>query len=341
MARRPRYEAPGAVYHVMSRGEGGKTIFKDDIDRKAWLERLGKCCDKHGWRVHAWVMMGNHFHILLETPEPNLVGGMKWFMGVFSQWWNIRRKRRGHVFQGRYKAVVVNGEGSGMYFRIVADYIHLNPVRSGWVGGNSGKKLGAWSWSSFGQYGGKRGFPWVETSRVLAAFDLDGNGRGHRAYVRYLEERAKDRKGVLSDASLKELRRGWCLGDATFQDRILDALSEVIEKARPKGSVAGSIVRAHDEAEAERLVTAALSELGVSTSADDLKGWGRFRNEKALVAYVARSSTGVSNEWVADRLGMGHPSNVSRAVRRVSESRVLLHKAKALTEPGVKRAGES
>jgi hypothetical protein len=325
----------------MARGESEKIIFKDDIDREAWLERLGRCWGKQGWRVHEWVMMGKHFPILVETPESNLVADMKWFMGVFSQWWNIRRKPRGHVFQGLYKAVVLNGEGSGMYFRIVADYIHLNSVRSGRVGGNSGKKLGAWSWSSFGQYGGKRGFPWVETSRVLAAFELDGKGRGHRAYVRYLEERAKDQKGVLSDASLKELRRGWCLSDTTFQDRILDALSEVIEKARPKGSVAGSIARTHDEAEAERMVTAALSELGVRTSADDLKGWERLRKEKALVAYVARSSTGVSNEWVADRLGMGHPSNVSRTVRRVSESRVLLQKAKALTKLGVKRARES
>lgn len=74
--------------------------------------------------------MGNHFHLLLETPEANLVSGMKWFMGVFSQGWNRRRKRRGHVFQGRYKAVVVNGEGSGEYFRIVADYLHLNCLRS-------------------------------------------------------------------------------------------------------------------------------------------------------------------------------------------------------------------
>lgn len=330
MARRPRYEAAGAIYHVMARGDGGKEIFRDDVDRRAWLDRMGRCCGKYGWRVHAWVMMGNHFHLLLETPEPNLVAGMRWFMGVFSQWWNIRRKRRGHVFQGRYKAVVVNGEGSGMYFRIVADYIHLNPVRSGWVGGTSGKKLASWTWSSLAQYGGKRGLPWVETGRVLAAFDLDGKGRGHRAYVRYLEERARDRKGVLNDASLEELRSGWCLGDAAFQDRILDGLSELIDRARPKGSVAGREVRAHDEAEAERLVRAALDSLGLSESAAELAGWGRYRDEKALVACLVRSSTGVSNQWVAGRLAMGHPSNVSRAVHRVGESRTLTRKMNAL-----------
>ena len=149
MARPLRYQAPGAIYHVMARGEGGKDVFETVDDREAWLERLGQACGKHGWRVHAWVQMGNHFHLLLETPQPNLVVGMKWLMGVYSQGWNFRRKRRGHVFQGRYKAVVVNGEDSGEYFRIVADYIHLNPVRSGWVGGETGKKLREWKWSSF------------------------------------------------------------------------------------------------------------------------------------------------------------------------------------------------
>ena len=130
MARPIRYEAAGAVFHVMARGDGGRDVFEDDRDRLDWLDRLKKACERFGWRMHAYVLMGNHFHLLLETPEPNLVGGMKWLMGAYSQAWNRRRKRHGHVFQGRYKAVVVNGEGKGHYFRIVADYIHLNCPRS-------------------------------------------------------------------------------------------------------------------------------------------------------------------------------------------------------------------
>ena len=85
MARPLRYESAGAVYHVMARGEGGKDVFEDEVDRTVWLARLGEVCGSYGWRVHAWVMMGNHFHLLLETPEANLVAGMKWFMGVVSQ----------------------------------------------------------------------------------------------------------------------------------------------------------------------------------------------------------------------------------------------------------------
>jgi putative transposase len=109
MARPLRFQYPGAVYHIMARGDGGKPVFETDLDRKAFLSRLGEVCTSHGWRVHAWVLMGNHFHLLLETPEANLASGMKYLLGTFSQAWNRARKRRGHVFQGRYKAVPVSG----------------------------------------------------------------------------------------------------------------------------------------------------------------------------------------------------------------------------------------
>jgi len=85
MARPLRFEYPGAVYHVMARGDGGKMIFDDDLDRKGFLSRLGEVCECHGWFVHAWVLMGNHFHLLLETPQANLVSGMKLLLGTFSQ----------------------------------------------------------------------------------------------------------------------------------------------------------------------------------------------------------------------------------------------------------------
>ena len=286
MARPLRYQAPGAVYHVMARGEGGKNVFEEDADRWAWLERLEQACEKHGWRVHAWVMMGNHYHLLLETPQANLVTGMKWFMGVFSQGWNSRRKRRGHVFQGRYKAVVVNGEGSGEYFRIVADYIHLNPVRSGWVGGTSGKKLKEWRWSSFPQYGRQKKAAWLITDRVLGAYDLDLSGRGRRSYCGYLEERAKDRKGALSDESLKELRRGWYLGDDSFGKRLLDAMSPVVRKRRRKGSVTGPAARDHDEAEADAFIRKAVGVLGIDGTRKNLDGRGRLLDGKALLAWL-------------------------------------------------------
>ncbi len=322
MARPIRYEAPGAIYHVIARGDGGKMVFDREADRRAWLARKEEACEKFGWLVHAWVLMGNHVHFLLETPEPNLVVGMKWLLGVYTQGWNRRRKRRGHLFQGRYKAVVVNGEESDAhYFRIVADYIHLNPVRAGLVGGTSGKRLRDYAHSSFPGYVTKKGrAKWLVTEKVLRAFELDEGKRGARAYVNYLDERAKDRKGTLNDESLKALRRGWYLGDKSFAAKVLAAISDQVRPKRKKGSVAGSAARAHDEAEAQRIVGRCLRELGLPEQADQLAGRGRWLEEKALIASLVKKHTAGSNGWIANRLAMGHPSSVSRAVRRVREN---------------------
>jgi REP element-mobilizing transposase RayT len=98
MARKIRIEYAGAVYHVMARGNQGRDIYADDQDRKLWLEALAEGCEKTGRRIHAWVMMGNHYHLLLETPEANLVAGMKWLQGTYTQRYNSRRKLFGHLY---------------------------------------------------------------------------------------------------------------------------------------------------------------------------------------------------------------------------------------------------
>ena len=149
MARPLRFVYPGAVYHVMARGDGGKAIFIEKEDQLLFLHGLSGICGSHGWRVHALVLMGNHFQLLLETPDPNLVSGMRILLGTFAQAWNRRYQRRGHVFQGRYKAIPVAGERASdpFQFRVVADYIHLNPARAGMAGGAHGKLMD-YEWGS-------------------------------------------------------------------------------------------------------------------------------------------------------------------------------------------------
>ena len=322
MARPLRYAAAGAVYHVMARGDGGKSVFEDDRDRYGWLDLLERVCERFGWRAHAWVLMGNHFHVLIETPEPNLVAGMKWFLGVYSQGWNRRRQRHGHVFQGRYKAVVVNGaERDGSYFKIVADYIHLNPVRAGWVGGDTAKTLRSWRWSSFPSYAGGKVPGWLETGRVLRAFQLSEDRRGGKAYGGYLEARAKDPKSAINDAALGELRRGWVLGEKGFVETVLAALGgQQLAEKKEKGSVGGEAVKAHDEAEAERIAKVSLALLGLPDEVEKLAGRGKWLEEKAVIAAVIRQRTGVGNRWIARRLAMGQESSVVRAVRRAKEN---------------------
>jgi putative transposase len=132
----------------MARGDGGKTVFAGEEDGRSFLYWLERVCSIHGWWVHAWVLIGNHFHLLLETPEPNLAAGMRILLGSFSQAWNTHRQRRGHVFQGRYKAIPVAGEtaADSYYFKAACDYIHLNPARARLAGGTR-EALADYPWS--------------------------------------------------------------------------------------------------------------------------------------------------------------------------------------------------
>ena len=310
MPRALRYQYPGAVYHLMARGDGGKAVFETDEDRKGFLFRLGKICESHGWRVHAWVLMSNHFHLLVETPEANLVTGMKLLLGTFSQGWNRRRMRRGHVFQGRYKSIPVNASDSDpYYFKIVADYIHLNPARAGLIGGKKGKLLG-YRWSSLPSHARGNGPDWLDTGRLLRAFELAGDGRGRRAYVAWLEARAAREGGKIDEKAMKALRRGWYLGEATFGDRLLD----MIRKPSAKKSRAIESPKAHGEAEAGRLAGEALAKLGLPVDPKELAKLRKGDGRKVLVACLLRQRTTAGNPWIAKRLAMGHSGSVSRLV---------------------------
>ena len=132
MPRPLRIEYPGALYHVMSRGDQREAIFWDDEDRYQFLSTLGEACLKTGWQVHAYCLMTNHFHQVLETPQANLALGMQWLLGTYTQRFNRRHQRWGHLFGGRYKGQPIDGRSPG-YLRRACDYVHLNPVRAGIV----------------------------------------------------------------------------------------------------------------------------------------------------------------------------------------------------------------
>jgi REP element-mobilizing transposase RayT len=311
----------------MARGDGGKAVFEDDRDRADFISRLAKTCESHGWRIHAWVLMGNHFHLLLETPEPNLVVGMKRLLGSFSQAWNRRRKRRGHVFQGRYKSVPVNGEDrDGWYFRIVADYIHLNPSRAGLAGGTRGA-LADYRWSSLAAYAGKRQPEWLACDRVLGAFELARDGRGRRAYLAWLEARAAA-GGSVSLEAMEALRSGWYLGTESFKDRLLAVLKG--GRNVRKASRAGPALKEHGESEAERLVTKALQALGLPAAPSQLAALRKSEPRKIKVAWILRKYTTAGNEWISGRLAMGHPSAVSRALAATAKDPKLTAEAEKL-----------
>src|SRR2546430_3014893 len=125
MARKLRIQYPGAIYHVVNRGDRREAIFADDLDRRRFLETLAEVCEKTGWQVLAYCLMPNHFQLVLETPQANLVAGMKWLLGTSTSRCNRRHKQFGHLFSGRYKSLVVDGSGSG-YLKTGCDYVHRN-----------------------------------------------------------------------------------------------------------------------------------------------------------------------------------------------------------------------
>jgi putative transposase len=130
MARRLRIQYENALYHVINRGNYRANVFSSAGTIRAFQSAVGEACERHGWRLHAYVVMRNHFHLALETPQPNLVEGMHWLQSTFATRFNRFRSENGHLFQGRYRALLVEDEPT--LCRVI-DYIHLNPVRAGIV----------------------------------------------------------------------------------------------------------------------------------------------------------------------------------------------------------------
>jgi len=317
MARQVRIEFPGAFYHVMCRGDHQEEIFRDDKDRKRFLETLGEACGKTGWRVHAYVLMGNQYHLLLETPEANLVAGMQWFQGTYTKRFNSRHKLFGHLFQGRYKAL--NVEEGGSYFETVATYIHLNPVRARLVGTEPGM-LREFRWSSFPNYLERpsRRPAWLKTGLLLAesGFDRD-DAKARRGFEAWMDARSVecgDGSNEEVERAWRKVRRGWCLGGESFREKLMGLIGEKAAETK-RESLGGEAIATHDEAAAAAWLEEAALKVGGGLGELRVRAKGCL--EKQVLAWWLRSNTTMSREWIADRLGMGHPSRVTKAVSLV------------------------
>jgi REP element-mobilizing transposase RayT len=166
MSRPLRIEFPGAVYHITSRGNEKKTIFRNNQDKKSYLELLALVVKRFHWLCHGYCLLGNHYHLLIETLESNLSRGMKQLNGIYSQKFNNKYKRVGHLFQGRYKAILVEKES---YLLELSRYIVLNPVRAGIV-----SQPEEWPWSNYCAIIGKVKKPeFLIIDWILSQFSLD------------------------------------------------------------------------------------------------------------------------------------------------------------------------
>lgn len=202
MARPLRLEYPGALYHITTRGDRREDIYLGDQDRVEFLGLLGEVCDRFNWGVYAYCLMSNHYHILVETPDANLARGMRQLNGVYTQRFNRRHRRVGHVFQGRYKAILVQKDS---YLLELSRYVVLNPVRAGMV-----KTARDWRWSSYRATLGQAKAPaWLQTDQLLAQFGR-GRARAARAYAQFV------RTATAQPSPWGALRHQVLLGDDRF-----------------------------------------------------------------------------------------------------------------------------
>ena len=294
MARKLRVQYPGAIYHVMNRGDRREPIFKDDQDRQRFLETLTEACARTGWQIHAYCLMPNHFHLVVETPQANLVAGMKWFLGTYTSRFNRRHKVFGHLFSGRYKALVVDGESSG-YLHTVCDYVHLNPVRAKLL--RPEQPLQDYSWSSFPEYlkTPSRRAEWLRVDRLLGEYRISrDDAAGRRRFAEAVEERRQRDE----PSEWKTVRRGWFIGGAELKQRLLEQMGRGMGVHH-----GGEEKRETDEQKAESIVAVELR----------ARRWGepelRRRRKtdagKVAIAQRLRRETVMTLDWIAQRLQMG------------------------------------
>ncbi len=281
MARPLRIEFAGAVYHLTSRGDRREDVFLDDADRAMFLEVLAGVCDRFRWVCHAYCLMSNHYHLLIETRESTLAQGMRQLNGVFTQRSNRRHGHVGHVFQGRYKAILVQKE---TYLLELARYVVLNPVRAGMV-----RSAKDWPWSSYRATAGWTEAPvWLGVDWLLSAF---GSKRKAAldAYRRFVSE------GRGSRSPWNDLKRQVYLGDDAFVESMQARLSDEI----PLSEIPATQHRPPPK------------------SLDHYAKVNRDRDKAIAAAYC---SGGYSMKAIGEHFGLGY-SMVSRIIKRVGDSR--------------------
>jgi REP element-mobilizing transposase RayT len=272
-------EYAGAIYHVTSRGDRQEDIFLDDDDRLIWLENFAQVCSRFNWRCHAWCLMDNHYHIVIETIEGNLSQGMRQLNGVYTQKSNRKHSRVGHVFQGRYKAILVQKDS---HLLELARYVVLNPVRARMV-----NNVIDWPWSSYSAMIGNSLVPdWLEIDWLLNHF-ASSRRSSIEEYINFV------RKGIGLSPIWQELKHQVYLGDDTFMEKVQEKIG-----LGGKTSDLKEIPRMQRRAIAKRL------------------GWyekhSLDRDQGIVKAYVSGDYT---MKEIADWFGV-HYSTVSRVIKK-------------------------
>jgi putative transposase len=311
MARKLRLEFPGACYHVINRGNYRSDIFRTGGAKAAFERCLFEACAKSEWLLHAFVVMSNHFHLAVETPKGNLVAGMQWLQATFANRFNRLRGERGHLFQGRYKALLVEeGEPLGL----VGHYIHLNPVRAGIL---PIERLEEYRYSSYWYGKRPKSRPvWLRFESVLAeAGALADTVAGWSSYREYLAWQVEEGPVGKSKAYVS-LSKGWVVGSSGFKAALTKDHS-VAAHARAWGKQGAREIR---EQAWEECCIAALKALDRTDR--EVVSSAKSAPWKVAIAALLKERTQASNPWLARRLAIGRAKYVSRLVTKMQRATV-------------------
>lgn len=303
MARPLRIEFPGAWYHVMNRGAGYRTIFLDDTHRELFLALLADVHERFGVAIHAYCLMDNHYHLLVQTPEGNLGRAMRHLNGVYTQRINRSAKSDGPLFRGRYKAILVEADS---YLLQVSRYIHRNPLEAGQVP----TSLIRYPWSSYPAYVGKVSVPtWLTCSPVLVA--VGGSIRRYRAFVECSVDEELNRfygQGKLSPI----------LGSQPFKQQIL------ADHDDPRNEIADR-QRVFEPVPAERILQAVATEFGLTMENLLVSRRGRADGLPRMVAMALCQAVGrMKLADIASHFGLTSYTSASSALSRV-RAKLITH----------------
>ncbi|BET68840.1 hypothetical protein ASA1KI_37580 [Opitutales bacterium ASA1] len=302
-----RIEEAGAIYHVLNRGNYRRDLFKGAGEARAFQETVAEATARYGWRLHAFAVMSNHYHLALETPEPNLSAGMHWLQSTFGTRFNHFRKERGHLFQGRFQALVVEDV---VHLARLVDYIHLNPLRAGIV---TSEQLGAFRWSSLHLWLVNQAFKGLEADDWLKCLGLEASPAGWTGYVAHLQALGGD-PARQKDLGFEDMSRGWAIGTSGWRK----ALAKDYAHLALSPGLSASEARSLREANWQRSLDRVLAAHGKSD--EEVTTAGRFVPWKIAVALQVREESGAAVSWLASRLGLGSPDSarvyLSRARRQ-------------------------
>ncbi|MBA3570454.1 MAG: transposase [Pyrinomonadaceae bacterium] len=322
MARALRAEFPGAWYHVTARGNERRAIFRSDVDRGRLLQLLAECIARFGWRLHAYAFMSNHYHLMVETPGGGLSRAMQWLNVSYTVWFNRKHGRCGHLFQGRFKAFLVEAESWGLE---LSRYVHLNPVRVARLGLGKGhraqsragqgdaapraliavrrEELRKFRWSSYRAYIGlDKAPPWLLVEEVRGQAG-GARGKSVQAYRAYVEEALRD---GLAESPLEKVEAQLVLGGAA----LLDKVRRVLGEDRRREQTGARTLRRREFGEVIAVVSALKAEPWESFR-DRYGDWGRD-----LALWLGRTQCGLKLRELGEEAGGIDYATVSAATAR-------------------------